>query len=252
MHYLYLITNGKNGKVYVGRTIDPAGRWSNHKSQSLSQHPVQYIHRAMKKYGRDQFHFTVIAQCRMQDDANALEQELIMQYDSRNKSLGYNLTPGGKVVSGPDHPQYGVPLSEERKQFLRDLYANPKNHPQYGIAKSAEVKQKISQAVKDAHIIPWNKGTHGMCQSNSGSFQPEHIPHNLGIPNSIETRAKIAARHKGRKHSPEWIANRVKALKKLTGEQLAQIQQDNRSSRLIAIEYGITHTTVLRIKRGQY
>ena len=51
MHYLYLIINGKNGKVYIGQSIDEKCRWKQHKYQSQRDQPSQEINRAMKQDG---------------------------------------------------------------------------------------------------------------------------------------------------------------------------------------------------------
>ena len=34
-YYIYLITNLINDKVYVGKSVDPVGRWGDHKKVSL-------------------------------------------------------------------------------------------------------------------------------------------------------------------------------------------------------------------------
>jgi group I intron endonuclease len=95
MHYLYRITNQINGKIYIGQSNNNR-RWSQHKY--FAKHPEQtgqHIHRAMAKYGVDNFVFEKIATCRTQEDANEVESFLIIQYDSRNKEYGYNSRIGG-------------------------------------------------------------------------------------------------------------------------------------------------------------
>lgn len=117
MHYLYRITNQVNQKNYIGQTVNDKTRWTAHKSFAKNAEKTgQYIHRAMAKYGVDNFTYEVIAVCLTQEDANEIESILITQYNCRNKQYGYNVMPGGKNISGPDHPNYGKIHSEETKQ----------------------------------------------------------------------------------------------------------------------------------------
>ena len=119
MYYLYLITNGKNGKVYVGQTINPNKRWNDHKRLALKK-PLQYIHRAMAKYGIEDFTYEVIAVCKTQEDANETETTLIKQYDSRNKKKGYNLASGG---SNGTHTEDSI---KKMKQIKREWHQKRK------------------------------------------------------------------------------------------------------------------------------
>jgi len=93
MHYLYRITDALNNKIYIGQSNKETERWRQHKYLARQNEPVQYIHRAIKKYGVENFTYEVIAQCLTQEDADETEILLIKQYDSRNKDKGYNVAP---------------------------------------------------------------------------------------------------------------------------------------------------------------
>ena len=59
MGYIYTITNKINNKIYVGKTSrDPQIRWKEHLTDY--RHPELPIQRAFKKYGKDNFIFTII------------------------------------------------------------------------------------------------------------------------------------------------------------------------------------------------
>lgn len=180
MHYLYRITNQLNGKVYIGQTIDIKGRWSAHKSNAKNPEKTgQYIHRAMAKYGVDNFTFENIATCIMQEDADETENSLISQYDSRNKEFGYNLKTGAsygghsketkqkqseatyRQIATQGHPAAGRIVTEEEKELHRKArLENPiKYTPELrqkmseahiGIKDSEETKQKKSESAKEA------------------------------------------------------------------------------------------------------
>ena len=121
MHFLYRITNILNSKVYIGQSNKKTERWRQHKYFSKQEIPLQYIHKAMAKYGIGNFVYEVIATCHTQDDANVLEEELIKQYDSRNKEHGYNIASGGEAawnlgLPSEQQPMYGKHHSEKSKE----------------------------------------------------------------------------------------------------------------------------------------
>src|ERR1017187_925056 len=97
MYYLYKIINMLNNKVYIGQSNKEKERWRQHKYYARQEKPIQYIHRAMAKYGIENFAYEVIAACVTQVDTDEIETQLIKQYDSRNKSYGYNIAPGGNA-----------------------------------------------------------------------------------------------------------------------------------------------------------
>lgn len=114
-HYLYSITNLINGKVYIGQTVDLSKRWYDHRKVVQTNKPTQIVHRALIKYGLNNFKFEVIATCRNQDDANHIEIELIKQYNSYvENGQGYNATYGG----------FNAPKTEEFRQMMRNWHAN--------------------------------------------------------------------------------------------------------------------------------
>lgn len=173
MHFLYRITDVLNNKVYIGQTINPARRWSYHKSQSKKIKPLQYIHRAMTKYGIDNFVFDVIVSCITQDDADYTEIQLIERYDSRNKEVGYNRAPGGSVAWESGLPSYmysmfGKHHSEKSKQQIRNALI--------GNAPSANTKSKMSMAAIKRNVSDSsNKRTTGQAWKNMGRETAEKI-----------------------------------------------------------------------------
>lgn len=183
MHYLYTITDMLNNKVYIGQTVDNKKRWMQHKA--YAKHPEktgQYIHRAMAKYGVENFTFDIIATCKTQEDANETESILIKQYDSRNKDHGYNLMIGGsygghseetkqkqseatyKQIAERGHPAAGREVSQETRDLMRKIrLENPIDYTpelrqkmsesHIGIKDSEETKQRKAESAKEA----WEK-----------------------------------------------------------------------------------------------
>ena len=163
---VYRITNILNGKIYIGKTKQnpPVRRWAEHTSDSRKENPKMYIHRAMKKYGIENFLFEVIAQYKTHDDLCQGEVAIISQYNSNSREYGYNLTNGGEgpewtderksqfseKMKGEGNLFFGKKHTEETKQLLSEIrkeeYSNPENHPWYGRKHTEETKLKISES----------------------------------------------------------------------------------------------------------
>ena len=93
---IYKIENLINGKIYIGKSVDINYRIANHKSESFNPKSNAYdtaIHRAIRKYGLNNFSFEVIEEC---DRSNLSEREKywIDYYNTFKK--GYNMTLGGE------------------------------------------------------------------------------------------------------------------------------------------------------------
>jgi group I intron endonuclease len=122
MFYIYKITNTLNGKVYIGKTNDLYQRKHSHLSiaRNGAINPLyrnngkyNYIHRAITKYGEDNFTFDIIDQNENEDIIFQLETHYISQFQSTNRTIGYNLTTGGEGSSGRKQ-------TETAKQKMRE------------------------------------------------------------------------------------------------------------------------------------
>ena len=64
MGYIYKHTNKKNGKVYIGKTLDkPEDRWRDHVNEANSGKYNYRFHNAIRKYGEDAFSMEIIEKC---------------------------------------------------------------------------------------------------------------------------------------------------------------------------------------------
>ena len=89
---IYLITNKVTGKQYIGQTINTIEfRFSKHACKKVNS----AIHKAIVKYGKDNFVIEEIASCFSMDAMNALEEDLIKAYNTLSPN-GYNLISGGR------------------------------------------------------------------------------------------------------------------------------------------------------------
>lgn len=96
MGYIYLVTNLSNDKKYVGQTtLSVQERWNRHIYDALYKYDDFYFHKAIRKYGPEQFKVEEICKC----DNDKLDEKEIYYIDYFKTyyiyQQGYNLTRGG-------------------------------------------------------------------------------------------------------------------------------------------------------------
>lgn len=101
--YIYKCVCSVTGKIYIGQTIQNyKERWRCHIKDAFNKGSVSYnhhFHRAIRKYGEDNFQWTIIEtiSCtnleNLHNILNELEIKYIKQFDSYHS--GYNSTKGG-------------------------------------------------------------------------------------------------------------------------------------------------------------
>ena len=91
---IYKIENLINHKIYIGQSIEIEKRWQKH----LNAKDNFVIHKALQKYGKENFSFQIIEECDLLDLDNK-EQYWINYYNSLIPS-GYNMIPGGSNGAG--------------------------------------------------------------------------------------------------------------------------------------------------------
>ena len=146
IHYLYRVTNKINGKIYIGQTVNPSARWWQHRNDAAE--PKIPFHHAIKKYGAHNFEFEIIASCKGFDNTNAIETELVKQYDSYvTDGKGYNATHGGM----------NAPKSEEWIQAMKDWHASlsPEERAEISRKQSEATIQQIAEKGHPAKGLKW-------------------------------------------------------------------------------------------------
>ena len=131
-------------KIYIGITCQPIKkRWEN----GCGYKKCPAIHKAIKKYGWDNFQKEILYENLSESEAKEFEISLIKYFKSNNKKYGYNLTEGGDGTRGRK-------LSEEAKQRIREMNSGKrlteeqKEHlRQINLGKrhSEETKKKMSK-----------------------------------------------------------------------------------------------------------
>lgn len=91
---IYKIENILNGKIYIGQSIEIERRWQKH----LNANDDFLIHKAIKKYGKENFKFSIIEEC----DASLLNEKECYWINFYNSIIpnGYNMIQGGSNGMG--------------------------------------------------------------------------------------------------------------------------------------------------------
>ena len=126
MYYIYSYKNKKNGKRYIGQTISPPRRKSEHKYAAFTSTSPEYdllFHRKLREYGEDGFEFEILEEINSNDLNLVDEREIywINFYKSYVKmGEGYNLTLGSQGKG-----RHKV-LEEEKIDTIINLLENTK------------------------------------------------------------------------------------------------------------------------------
>ena len=92
---IYLITNTRNGKVYVGKTEKTLQhRWRQHLRAASAGSPFRF-HKAIRKHGPSVFARTELCRASSSKELDLLERTFILICRSMEFSLGYNSVLGG-------------------------------------------------------------------------------------------------------------------------------------------------------------
>ena len=93
---VYKITNIINDKNYIGITSrNLTSRWNEHVYDSNSNKTNMNIHKAIRKYGKDNFVIEQLYIGSNTEEINNKEIEYIKEYNSLDRNYGYNISPGG-------------------------------------------------------------------------------------------------------------------------------------------------------------
>ena len=125
IHYIYCYINKINGKKYIGQTNNLERRKKQHIQDSIhchKGHEISYelpFHRAIRKYGIDNFEYKILEIINTEDwnEVNSLESKYIKKENSLVPK-GYNLQCEGTANKGKNKSF----LSEENiKNIINDL-----------------------------------------------------------------------------------------------------------------------------------
>lgn len=219
MHYIYKITNSKNGKIYIGQSKNIKQRWRAHKSAVKNNKPTQIVHRAMIKYEIENFIFEIIASCLDQTAADEAEQTCIKQENSITYSWGYNNHLGGMTAP-------------KTKEWIAKVVATRRAKDNY--KHSEETKKKMAEGWY-SHRTP--ETFQKISRGNTGKIISE------------EQRRKVSEANKGKqfclghKQPKEVIEKRIASIAALYGDKNCNAPDCNRTDgyKFNGIRYCVMH-----------
>jgi group I intron endonuclease len=184
---IYAISHADSGKMYIGSSVDIAGRLRGHtRLLNTGAHPNQHLQAAWTLYGAGAFTCSTLKEVSNRDDLYKVEQIYLDKLRTFERTLGYN------KAKDTTAPQRGLKRSPET--CLKIGAAKKGNKYRLGAVIPAEMRSRIATTLR-------------------------------GTKASVETKAKLSAVGKGRKKSVEWRA-KMSAIHKgriISDEQRAKI-----------------------------
>ena len=217
--YFVYVHTSPDGKKYVGYGHGkPNDRWE--RGRGYQQQKTFYA--AIQKYGWDAFTHEVYCDKLCAYEAQKLERELIIRYESWKPEKGYNTIIPREPIHGPHYSVYqlifpdgkqyigrtSLPLEERWKNGLGYIHQRELNE---AIEKCGWENVKKIRCIEnwceesainlEQYLIEVNRTTdprYGYNKSRGGVTES-------GWHHTDEAVAKIISAHKGRKNSPETI-----------------------------------------------
>lgn len=278
---VYLFQNRINLKIYIGKTKNFVGRVKSHISASKKEHPKTYFHKALKKYGVDNFNYFEIENFESEEDSLSSEKFWIEYFQSNNSKIGYNLTKGGEGTSGFKMSESAKKkLSEDRTGDKHhfygkthtpetiDLMSKVKTDPNYALSHTAHYK-KLSQlwAGENSNSAKLNEADmrfifnkwFSLSEEDRKIFGSKRNFYKENVENKFDLtfnhfRQTIEGRRWKNLLSQFTSIDKIERRKtiSLSIEEIFSIKNDSRSLRTLAKIYNVGSTTIWRIKNNKF
>jgi len=193
---IYKITNDKNGKNYIGSSININKRKSKHfYLLERGIHDNKYLQQSYSKYGKDFFSFEILELC-VPEQLVEKENYYIGKYNSANLDFGYNLALVNEfrrniynddvkkrlskhnMLKNKNFSTFSLTNIETDEIFIFDTLVDAANHlieKGFSKASSRNIRMKLSYCLRNKKI---NNGA-----KFGGSFRKTCYKHKLKIIN---------------------------------------------------------------------
>ena len=223
--YIYKTTNLINGKIYIGQ----------HKSESFTDYKGsgKILWNAINKYGWDNFKVELICECESYEELNEKEIYYINEYNSTNRSIGYNISRGGNApnLTGESHGCYGkirinneistkmikeqqleyylnngwkiggLPWSEENRKKLSESHKGRKQSEEEILHRVESLRGKKRSEEQRRRMSEAQRNRPSISDETRRKMSESSKKENL----SDETRRRLSEARKGKSHSEETI-----------------------------------------------
>lgn len=230
--HIYCLTCKVNGKKYVGQTtLTPKKRFGGHLGQTDlgSQAP---LHRALRKYGKENFELAVLEECPSIVELNAAETRWIEKLGTFGKG-GYNCTTGGEGFIMADETKkrisasrVGIKSSEEHRRHIAEAMRGEGN-PFYGKKHKASSMRRMKRKLSKM----FSNGGHPFCgKKHTPESRKNMSEAHKGIPVHPNTRAGIAKANKGNQYTKghKITVEHKEKYARLTAADVRQIKSNPR------------------------
>ena len=255
MQGVYKIVNCKDGKFYIGSSVDIEKRFNSHRKALIEgKHNNEYLQNAWNKYGEDSFDFIVIEEVNDINELRNRETYYLQTTNCTDHSIGYNLLNNANVG-------LGVSASKEVRKKISEACSGSKNG-NYG-------RKHTEEELIRMHNNRWGEG-----YIRKPRKSVRKTPEELAISRqrmselmkgrivSQETREKIRQSRLGKKASLELrqkYSEQRRGSKngnsKLSKEQVLEIYEKMNSGinyKDVCAEYGIGQCWAYKIKRKEH
>lgn len=155
---VYCHIHVESNRRYIGLTKHSMlKRWNRHvysanKIKNGKFYITSHFSNAIRKYGKDAFSHEILGKNLTLEEANELEKEKILEFDTRNPEKGFNIMKGGgfyqsnKIKNPWDRPEYRakmLPLLRKTPKTKAKISASLMGH-----VMNEDTKKKISIAGK--------------------------------------------------------------------------------------------------------
>lgn len=139
---IYQITNKITEDFYIGKTKNPQERFYRHKYNAINTKSQTHLHRAMRKYGVDNFIFSVLEEVKSIEGLN--DREIYWIHNLKPK---YNMTKGGDGGDTSSSPNY--------KSAIKKVHFNkkPQDYATYGMLGKSQ-SEKFYKKIKESNSCP--------------------------------------------------------------------------------------------------
>ena len=172
---VYSISNTKNGKIYIGSSVDMAARWGVHRHQlRKGEHHSVKLQRAWNKYGEEVFKFCVLEVVLDKNKLTSCEQAWMDKLHAVHK--GYNVKPfAGSNIGYTPTLASRMKMSKSRTGMKRTLESRRKqSEAMRGVALSKNHSAKLAAINRERGAATEKTiATCSLCESKFETFPSE-------------------------------------------------------------------------------
>jgi len=250
---IYCIENLKNGKKYIGQSIDLEKRKKKHFWMlEKGCHANIHLQNSYNKYGKKNFKFRILLYCKP-FELTRYEQFFVDFYISEllynirlecvdsNQGIAFSKEAREKISKASKREN----LSKETRKKMSEAQSG-KNHHMYGKHHSEEAKKKISNALSGENNPMYGKHLseetkRKLSEANGGKNHPMYGKHH-----SEEAKRKLSEANSGEKGSNS------KLKEKQVFEILDLYYNKGKTQIDIAKKFPVNNATISGVVRGKH